>query len=1017
MSPGAAGAEEGENPGALQMDDDGAMEARFANLCKSVAGIDEGTAEEALALFGESKEILLGIMSSVGSGTPDVVERFWSAFLLYCVVRLCTGKETHESSDGRVKLSQILEAAKLNALVFFKEVSHFALKADNVLSIHYGPDWEKRIDLKELHANADQLCWLSRFYKKAYHQLFKVSASCSGRKLLVSSHEDYVSDYHCFGWLLFLELRAHLFSHFKDLVTYTNALVSILAILILHVPTSSRNFVISDSPFFTKKSGKGVDLLASLSQSYDASEVELWRMTEKVNKLVVDVLKKKPCHASECKAESLYNINTDELIYFEDLLDEKSLRSNLFILNMDYDDIIKSKVELDERIFLNIEDRLDVNGSLNFSGDAISVSHGRDNVALVSTPAKSIINRVASHPGASPPNGNFVGNSRMAQWTPVSSTMTTAKWLREVVSPLSSRPSSGLHHFLTFCDTDLKSPVIHRANVILEAIFPTQYGERCIHGSLQGANIMDSVWAEQRKLESLKLYYRVLEAICKAESQRLSDNNLTSLLSSERFHRCMLACAAELVLATHKTVTMMFPAVLERTGITAFDLSKVIESFVRHEETLPRELKRHLNSLEERLLESLSWEKGSSLYNSLIVAKPALATDINRLGLLADPMPSLDSIALHKNIAAIGTQPSTSQKHASSSGRNGESRSPKRLCSENRGVVLDPNILKSPVRENQIAFNSPKSKLPSLQSAFASPACPNPSTGGEPCAEAGISTFFSKILKLAAIRIKSLCERLGVPQHFLEHVYFLIQQILSQRTALFFNRHIDQLILCSIYGVNKILNLDLTFKAIIYNYRKQPQSRTQVFRSVYVNWSSIQNTKKGHEHIDIITFYNEVFIPSVKPLLVELGSSKVENSNSLAQDKSNNPIGHIPSSPRLANFPNLPDMSPKKVSASHNVYVSPLRQSKMDALLAPSSKSYYACVGESTHAFQSPSKDLMVINSRLNCGGGGGRRVGGRLNFDLVSDSIVAGSLGPQNGSSGSSAAVEVTVKSEQPDL
>ncbi|KAH9290425.1 hypothetical protein KI387_034542, partial [Taxus chinensis] len=103
--------------------------------------------------------------------------------------------------------------------------------------------------------------------------------------------------------------------------------------------------------------------------------------------------------------------------------------------------------------------------------------------------------------------------------------------------------------------------------------------------------------------------------MCRAESQRLRNSNLTSLLINERFHRCMLAFSAELVLATHKTVTMMFPAVLERAGITAFDLGKVIESFVRHEETLPREL-----------------------------------------GLLAEPMPSLDTIAMHHNLTSGSLQ-------------------------------------------------------------------------------------------------------------------------------------------------------------------------------------------------------------------------------------------------------------------------------------------------------------------------------------------------------------------------
>ncbi|KAK7841253.1 retinoblastoma-related protein 1-like [Quercus suber] len=108
-------------------------------------------------------------------------------------------------------------------------------------------------------------------------------------------------------------------------------------------------------------------------------------------------------------------------------------------------------------------------------------------------------------------------------------------------------------------------------------------------------------------------------------------------------------------------------------------------------------------------------------------------------------------------------------------------------------------------------------------------------------------------------------------------------------------------------------------------------------------------------------------------------------------------------------------MSPKKVSATHNVYVSPLRSSKMDALISHSSKSYYACVGESTHAYQSPSKDLTAINNRLN----GTRKLRGTLNFDdvdvgLVSDSMVANSLYLQNGSCASSSGAPL--KSEQPD-
>ncbi|KAK8484431.1 hypothetical protein V6N11_061793 [Hibiscus sabdariffa] len=87
----------------------------------------------------------------------------------------------------------------------------------------------------------------------------------------------------------------------------------------------------------------------------------------------------------------------------------------------------------------------------------------------------------------------------------------------------------------------------------------------------------------------------------------------------------------------------------------------------------------------------------------------------------------------------------------------------------------------------------------------------------------------------------------------------------------------------------------------------------------------------------------------------------------------------------------------------------------MDALISHSSRSYYACVGESTRAFQSPSKDLTAINNHLN----GSRKIRGALNFDdvdvgLVSDSMVANSLYLQNGSCTSSSGAPL--KSEQPE-
>ncbi|KAH9752336.1 retinoblastoma-related protein 1 [Citrus sinensis] len=947
---------------------------------------------------------------------PEEAERFWFAFVLYLVRRLSekNGENLQQgSNDNEFNLCHILRVMKLNIVDFFKELPQFLVKSGPILSNIYGADWENRLE--------------------------SAAASTSG----------YVSDYHRFGWLLFLALRIHAFSRFKDLVTCTNGLVSILAILIIHVPVRFRNFNIHDSSRFVKKSNKGVDLIASLCSIYDTSEDDLRKIMEKTNTLIADILKKKPCEASECKNENLENIDTgsfisfssisglanvlsltdvrenlklvnaDGLIYFENLMDDSSLSSSLNILEKDYDNATRNKGELDERVFINEDDSLLGSGSL--SGGAVNITGAKRKFDSLASPVKTITSPLSPHrSSASHPNGIAGGATSKMVVTPVSTAMTTAKWLRTVICPLPSKPSAELERFLKSCDKDVTTDVMRRAHIILEAIFPSSgLGERCVTGSLQGANLMDNIWAEQRRLEALKLYYRVLEAMCTAEAQVLHAKNLTSLLTNERFHRCMLACSAELVLATHKTVTMLFPAVLERTGITAFDLSKVIESFIRHEESLPRELRRHLNSLEERLLESMVWEKGSSMYNSLTVARPVLSAEINRLGLLADPMPSLDAIATHINFSSGGLSPVHSlHKHETSPGQNGDIRSPKRSCTDYRSVLVERNNFTSPVKDRLLGLNNLKSKPlpPPLQSAFASPTRPNPGGGGETCAETGINIFFCKINKLAAVRINAMVERLQLSQQIRESVYCLFQQILNQRTSLFFNRHIDQIILCCFYGVAKISQLNLTFREIIYNYRKQPQCKPQVFRSVFVDWASArQSGRSEQDHVDIITFYNKIFVPAVKPLLVELGPAGTAMKTNRVSEVNHSNDGPCPGSPKVSVFPALPDMSPKKVSATHNVYVSPLRTSKMDALISHSSKSYYACVGESTHAYQSPSKDLTDINHRLN------RRVRGTLNFDdvdvdvgLVSDSMVANSLYLQNGSAAASTCA--VLKPEQPD-
>lgn len=64
------------------------------------------------------------------------------------------------------------------------------------------------------------------------------------------------------------------------------------------------------------RSDNGVNLLASLCDKYHTSEDELKRMMEITNKLITDILKKKPCPASEFKTENLDHVNTGLKVLF-----------------------------------------------------------------------------------------------------------------------------------------------------------------------------------------------------------------------------------------------------------------------------------------------------------------------------------------------------------------------------------------------------------------------------------------------------------------------------------------------------------------------------------------------------------------------------------------------------------------------------------------------------------------------------------------------------------------------------
>ncbi|RZC60458.1 hypothetical protein C5167_022211 [Papaver somniferum] len=118
--------------------------------------------------------------------------------------------------------------------------------------------------------------------------------------------------------------------------------------------------------------------------------------------------------------------------------DSSSLCTSLDTLEKDYDDALRNKGELDERVFVNDEENLLGSGGL--SGGSVNISGAKRKFDATASPAKTAASPL-SPPTASPINCNFLGNVGVAA-TPVSTAMATAKWLRTVISPLPSEPSA-----------------------------------------------------------------------------------------------------------------------------------------------------------------------------------------------------------------------------------------------------------------------------------------------------------------------------------------------------------------------------------------------------------------------------------------------------------------------------------------------------------------------------------------------------------------------------------------------
>lgn len=212
--------------------------------------------------------------------------------------------------------------------------------------------------------------------------------------------------------------------------------------------------------------------------------------------------------------------------------------------------------------------------------------------------------------------------------TPITQAMGSVSWLRGVTKDCGADPSAALQQLLASAGKDAGAVLVARVHASADAVFGAPGGEGGEQGKLAGGAgpagwavpSLHAHVARERREEALKLYWLVLEAMLVAEQARAGPAGAGALATRWSFHSCLLALSFEMVAASYRMGALCFPAIPEKLGLRPFDLTKIIPAFVRALPSMPRELKRHLFTVEEKVVESLGWQASSSLYTALVAA-------------------------------------------------------------------------------------------------------------------------------------------------------------------------------------------------------------------------------------------------------------------------------------------------------------------------------------------------------------------------------------------------------------
>uniref|UniRef100_A0A665WQ41 Retinoblastoma-associated protein n=1 Tax=Echeneis naucrates TaxID=173247 RepID=A0A665WQ41_ECHNA len=385
--------------------------------------------------------------------------------------------------------------------------------------------------------------------------------------------------------------------------------------------------------------------------------------------------------------------------------------------------------------------------------------------------------------------------------------MTSIQQLRGELISTGDQPSTNLDKYFKNCTVDPTQDVLKRLET-LEQTFSQRFGQavgpRCV------------ILGKQRFTLGVRLYYKVMEEMLKSEEKRLSVQNFSKLLNDSTFHTSLMACALEVVMATYGGVSseadVCFPWILDVFRLSAFDFYKVIESFIKAEPTLSKDIVKHLETCENLIMERIAWRTGSPLFELLKQEHEGGAAE------QVETPASFNQPLQHNHTAA--------------------------------------DLYLSPVRPGHRVLP------PEFPATPGSPYSPPLQQFVSNCVSGSVSVVY----RLAYSRLKILCSYLLSSHSELEPIIWtLFQHTLQHEYELMRDRHLDQLMMSAMYAICKVKSVDLRFKTIVTAYKNMPNTNQETFKHVLIT--------EGH-YDSIIVFYNQVFMQKLKTNILQYASTR-----------------------------------------------------------------------------------------------------------------------------------------------